>query len=336
MTDAELNRLRTALKPLAAADAPELLAAAREDARRRVRALLSEVLVQEMLEASRMAIGRPAQPIERPAQATPSESSFSADGELGLYLYGVTRSDQAHPPSGLSGIDERYSIEPIVSGELGALVSQVPLDEYNQERLHERLGDMESVERLARRHEVVVEALAEDRPLIPVRLCSIYRTPSGVREMLSREASIMKATLAELGDRAEWGIKVFAASRREAPVTSPSAATGADYLEGRRQARAGTAVREAELTAMVDEIHEAVSGVAHRSVILAPQRPEVTAHAGTMVLNTAYLVENSRREQLTELVARLQDRFRALGLQVVLTGPWPAYNFVPDEIGVAA
>jgi hypothetical protein len=55
-----------------------------------------------------------------------------------------------------------------------------------------------------------------------------------------------------------------------------------------------------------------------------------------MILNGAYLVETKRTEGLRRLLSELEDRHRALGARLELTGPWPPYNFVSREAGAPA
>ena len=47
-----------------------------------------------------------------------------------------------------------------------------------------------------------------------------------------------------------------------------------------------------------------------------------------MILNASYLVADEHGETFATLVADL--RARADGLDLELTGPWPAYSFVGD------
>ena len=51
-----------------------------------------------------------------------------------------------------------------------------------------------------------------------------------------------------------------------------------------------------------------------------------------MLLNGAYLV-HAGDDGLEAAVAELGVRYRDLGVSYDLTGPWPAYNFVPRELG---
>ena len=53
------------------------------------------------------------------------------------------------------------------------------------------------------------------------------------------------------------------------------------------------------------------------------------------MLNGVYLVEDGAQADFDREVSELQEEFDPLGLVLVLTGPWPAYNFVPGTIGAA-
>lgn len=145
----------------------------------------------------------------------------------------------------------------------------------------------------------------------------------------------MRGALALLGGRTEWGVKAFAvgAPPPEDDGTSTEPASGAAYLElrrasQRRRAEAGGAVAEA-----CGAVHERLSAIAVQDRVLPAQRPEVSGHAGAMVLNGVYLVEDAALERFHAAFAALQAQVAEANLELVATGPWPAYNFVPDAIG---
>jgi hypothetical protein len=56
-----------------------------------------------------------------------------------------------------------------------------------------------------------------------------------------------------------------------------------------------------------------------------------------MILNAALLLDVHAVERLQALAAAAEADHSNLGAQVVVTGPWPPYNFVPgsDEVAVA-
>ena len=350
--DAELRRLRAAIDELAATEAAGLLEAARAEARSRAQAVLSDLLTQAMLQHVAQNTEHvdqyPAPPVppsggvSRPAREDrPSARDESSETALATYVYGVLAADEVKGLPKMNGIDRGHSVTTLASHGLAAVVSRVPLDEFGESRLRENLTDMSWVERVARRHEEVLETAAGAVTVIPMRLCSIYRDEAGVRDMLERESSPMQAALDTVRGKAEWGVKAFRVSsasdaRRLEEVETERPQTGAGYLERQRRARQRRERADEALEVVCETIHSALSTVAARSVLLAPQRPEVSGHAGQMLLNAAYLVDAVAQEEFHATVGQLAHECGFQGVEVQITGPWPAYNFVPDAIGAQA
>jgi hypothetical protein len=88
-----------------------------------------------------------------------------------------------------------------------------------------------------------------------------------------------------------------------------------------------------ELTDVCALIHEQLSEVTAEALSVPLQRPEASGHDGQMLLNGVYLVENAQQQTFFALIDELRREYESLGLELVPTGPWPAYNFVPGAIG---
>ena len=73
----------------------------------------------------------------------------------------------------------------------------------------------------------------------------------------------------------------------------------------------------------------------HEAVLVAVQRPEVSGHEGDMILNGVYLVDDQDIPEFRALVERVGEEYRAVGVALELTGPWPPYNFVKSSIEAA-
>jgi hypothetical protein len=106
-------------------------------------------------------------------------------------------------------------------------------------------------------------------------------------------------------------------------------------MDHRRQERERAKHLDEQVEAAVAEIHERLDSLSDESTLNPPQRREVSAHAGDMVLNGAYLVEREKDAAFHEEARSLQSRYTSVGLELVVTGPWPAYNFLPGRIGAA-
>lgn len=370
-SDDSLDRLRAAIDELAAADAADLLTEARIEARARVRATLTDALAHSMLERvhEQLEVAAPADspavapaapapaPAPAPARALdptprarapkpatpatrasePASPPPAASGAPAWYVYGVVGSS-AELGGSLPAIDPGRPVTILREGAVAAVASQVPLEEFDETRMREHLADMAWVEATARAHEGVLELVREQATLIPMRMCTVYRTEGGVREMLSREAGPLQEALEHLDGKAEWGVKVFtdfarAGGRIRHVDTGAGESSGLAYMEERRTEREHQeqALELAEEAAA--QVHERLSSVAADAGLIPLQRPEVSGHAGDMVLNGVYLVADEATPDLHEAVAELRSELEDHGIEVVLTGPWPAYNFVAGTIG---
>jgi hypothetical protein len=178
--------------------------------------------------------------------------------------------------------------------------------------------------------------VCEQTTVIPMRMCTVYRTEGGVREMLHREVDALTEALEHLRGKAEWGVKAFVAldgDGHDAEAGGPS--SGAAYMERKRTERE----RRQETLEMAEDavtiIHDRLSSAAADAQMIPLQRREASGHLGEMFLNGVYLVDDHALDGFHEEVRALQTEFDPHGIELVCTGPWPAYNFVPGTIGAA-
>jgi hypothetical protein len=323
--------------------APELLARAEADAIATLRdALVDAALAQSSGAGSTRRRSRPSEASAREAPAARDAPS----GEV-LWAYCVLRSAEPLPVD-IGGVASGARVDRVEGGDLAALVSRVPIAEFGAEPLRENLNDLDWLERVARAHEEVLERALEQSTIVPLRLCTIYESEQNVREMLEREHDTLAHALDALAGRQEWGVKLIADVDRLAEAArsrSEEAAAledelsartgGAAYMLRRRLERHVREMVDSLAAEVADEVHTRLQDWTNDAVIRPPQNPELSGHEGQMLLNGAYLVDAERVEGLRELVAELEERHRALGARIELTGPWPPYNFVPGG-GTAA
>lgn len=364
MSEEATRELQAAVEALAAKLAPAVVADARTDAEAKARAILSREITRALLNESKGMLLAPRdeasqsqprlQPSEEPARERradsppppPQEHVDSApppareDSALGLYLYGIVHAN-VRISGGLSGVDARHQVFLLEGNELAAIVSSVPLDEFDEEQLRENLNDVVWLEEKARAHEAVLEAMLESTTVVPTRLCTIFRDEKQLREMMGREGAALVEALEQLEGKSEWGAKAFAepgaldraaAARAEEQSEGDGLSPGAAYMDRRR--RESRAREEAEEIAdgWAQQIHEHLAGGAAEALLNPLQRREVSGHEGDMLLNGVYLVENENVDRFRELAAELDRDYREFGVSVELTGPWPAYNFVKSSI----
>jgi hypothetical protein len=341
--------LRARIDELARQEGDSLL----EEALGLARAQVLEELTEAAAQSLRAQIGNRRSPAAVPRPVTREPTSGE---ELAWYVYGVIAADDAAVADGLPGIEPDHAATALVEGTVAAVVSRVRLDEFSEATLRTHLADMGWVEVTARAHEHTLELVRRRATVIPMRMCSVYRTEGGVREMLSREQNALGECLTELAGKAEWGVKVFAdprlrrthspaeprggssgaAETSDGPggvVSDDMPGAGTAYLARKREER-----DEAErVDHLIDEaarqIHDRLRATAADGRVIPPRQAE--PGGPEMILNGVYLVPDDEQAEFHERVLELQSTFGSLGVELEPSGPWPAYNFVPGTIGAA-
>ena len=221
---------------------------------------------------------------------------------------------------------------------LTAFVGDVDRLEFGAAPLRRNLEDLDWLDRTARAHHAVIEAIAERCPVVPMRLATVYASDEGVAGMLRQRAPDLRETLSRLRARREWGVKAFAAEPADMSGTPGdphagrvTAATGpgATYLQRRRAQLTAAEYGRQQAMAGARAVHAELGRLAVSGRLYPPQAPELAGQPGRMLLNAAYLVADARAETFAAAIAGLTARHRSVRL--VVTGPWPAYSFVGEQ-----
>jgi Gas vesicle synthesis protein GvpL/GvpF len=150
-------------------------------------------------------------------------------------------------------------------------------------------------------HEAVVEALMEERDLLPMRFGTLVEDDEAAVRALEERREELRNSL----DRVRGAVELAVRAEANAPKDNPPAGTtGAEYI--RAKAHRKEAARM---------LHEPLAFLARESVV----------QPGPELLRAAYLVDREAVESFVGLVRRLQETHD--GLRVLCTGPWPPYSF---------
>lgn len=273
--------------------------------------------------------------------STPSETGRA------FYVYAIARAGEARVPE-VGGVDPRFPMRVVEHDGLAAIVSEVPLDEFGEERLEENVRRPTWLEEKALRHQRVVARALDADALLPMRFATIFATEEQVRDMLRREQSAFVSLLGRVDGKSEWGVKgLFSrervrrwieSSRPETaivPDEGASAGPGRSYFARKKVERLVDEDVPRTTASWAEAAHRRLAAVASEALVNAPQPPEVSSRAEEMLLNGAYLVRREREDAFRGVVAELEEEYREMGVSFELTGPWPAYNFVrlPGEGG---
>lgn len=164
------------------------------------------------------------------------------------------------------------------------------------------------------RHEEVVEALMEDRDLLPVRFGTRLDDETAAARALGERHEALASALDRVRGAVELSVRVLGERSGEADPDPSDPVTGAEYL----RAKAATAAGE---RSALRSVHEPLASRARENKRLA-------ARDRHELLRAAYLVDRSAVEPFVEQVSRLQHANPRLRL--LCTGPWPPYSFTGE------
>lgn len=224
-------------------------------------------------------------------------------------------------------------VRTIEAAGLTAVAEDVGLAEFGEEALRRNLEDLDWLEATARAHHRVIDAVALQGPLVPMRLATIYSGDAQIAAMLSERGADLRAALGRISGHEEWGVKAYAnrqpgpsdESATTAVPSRPGGGAGAAYLRRRRDQLTAQKHARQETLADAEEVHAELSRYAAETRLHPPQAPQLTGSKEPMILNAAYLLDNARREEFAAAVTALAGQHP--GLRFELTGPWPPYSF---------
>lgn len=257
------------------------------------------------------------------------------------YVYGIERAD-ADPPTDVTGI-VGSAVEGVEVDGLRAVVSKVPSADFEQPALAEHFDDLEWVGSNAQAHEAVLGAALARGAVLPLRFGTVFRDHDAVVDVLRRHADDLLSEVDRMSGRREWGAKVvvdldacdrWIAERSpsfrestEAP-TDRAAQGGRAYLSRRQAQRSRRDERHGLLLEVAGEIHERLSEHAVDAGTSPPQQRELSGYEGEMILNGAYLVDDTATAAFHEAAGKLTERHADKGVVVQITGPWPPHHFI--------
>ena len=260
------------------------------------------------------------------------------------YVYAVVPAgfDVEGAPEGLE--DEPVRI--VVEDRLGALVSELPAEEYTAERLPELTGELRWLGDRARAHDRVVTWASDAAPTVPLPMFTLFRDVAGVRSTLRSRAEQLQGALAHVSKGREYVVRVYrldemlvtagvgrlseriAALEKEAAAATP----GQRYLLQRKlDEEKKSEARRVALEA-AREIFETLR--AHAAD--ATTQPALTradgGAVGAAILDAAFLVPTEDMTAFRTALTEKVERYEPAGFRVEFTGPWPAYHFARERV----
>jgi hypothetical protein len=255
------------------------------------------------------------------------------------YLYGFVPGD-AQAPRGILGIGGS-TVKLLDLGSVKAVISAVPADVYDPERIDEQIQDLKWVSEQGVAHEAVVAWFVDNSEILPVSLFTMYSTADALMEAATPRAAELTAEIERLRNKREWDVKIsfkeseverhantlsarIAEMDRELSVATP----GKRYLLERKRAEVLKAETRRAAQTLADEAYAAL----HTHTVAARTLPIPRAGDSLpVILHAALLVHRRNEPALMEAFEREGRRLERVGVELRFSGPWAPYRFTGSD-----
>jgi hypothetical protein len=263
-----------------------------------------------------------------------------------IYAYGIfcvrDGADLANTPA-INGVCGG-AVRVLACGRLAALISDLPAPA--DAAVDEVWRDPGGIEVMVLDHHRVLQSLAEDRTVLPLRFGAVFCDDGGVATALVQHRQALCEALERIDGAREWGVKFFcdhdvldarpsrasdAVRAGEAQIEAASPGR-AFFLRRQLEHRVGQDMREAIIRRIVDS-HRLLSAAARMTATLHVQPPAVHRRTDEMVWNGAYLVARDREPGFFAVIDGLRDLSAQSGFDYDLNGPWPPSSFAHLSLG---
>jgi hypothetical protein len=265
-------------------------------------------------------------------EATPPAPEASAVGEVdgtATYLFGIVRADA--PPHAAQDL-QLPGGGPIRGFEVGSVRAVVcDVDPGAFASLQDpSADDLELLATAAYAHDALLADLAQQGPVLPLRLGTVVADDDTLREVLGRHERTLVSELDRLAGHAEWAVTVHLLEDPSEAATSTGpdeALTGRDYLQRRREALDLRGERWRTQEAVAGAVHATVAGLAVDAEVVGSRPLEEGAPP---LLHGVYLVADDRWPELERTVDELRAAHPSASIEI--SGPWPPYHFTAVEL----
>jgi hypothetical protein len=267
------------------------------------------------------------------------------------------------------GVDPHFNVELICEGPIAAVVSRVSLDQFDPERLQGKTAeDIQWLGKIAARHNEIICQAASSSAVLPLRLGTVFQSRDSLQAMLVRCRSTVAQFLEQLGNRQEWGVKLYLNKRPPEPIPghvgpppphylgprrgtdpspdgktsladergaenrnpSPSATSGTAYLTRKKALLDDRREQRASVYQTIQRVEQSLTSNAEHFCRIRNLPSDLTGRDEEMVFNAAFLLPSSSQASWFETVQKVHRDVQSEGIVLEVSGPWPPYHFCPS------
>jgi hypothetical protein len=227
------------------------------------------------------------------------------------------------------------------SGNLHAVAKYVSPDDFSEENLKKKFGDLAWIEEQTREHIRIINLAMTSGTVVPFKFGTVFKTEESLRKFFDDYRQALYENFENLKGKEEWSVKVYCNNQYLQEHIKHSCEAVKALEQEILESKPGLAfILKRKLTERIkDETHkhirkygqlcfEQIDNLSSKTSINPLLPKEVTGRDEDMILNIACLVEKKQVDVMLGKADVLHDEFRKAGLITQVTGPWPPFSFI--------
>lgn len=219
------------------------------------------------------------------------------------------------------------------SGTLQALVDAVSREEFNDAEIQTR--DLRWIAEKIQHHNRVAQLAAATATFIPFRFCTVLKNEASVLKLLASNEEAFLSAFEKLEGKSEWGVRITCNGNKPDTVKTEThkqeGQSGKAYLLRKQRELQASEQTEQRMRSYAEACHRELEELASAANRL-PGNSYGSVSSARSFLSASYLITDSEAPAFRQRVAKLAREYSPLGINLHLTGPWPAYSFTDLEL----
>jgi len=222
-----------------------------------------------------------------------------------------------------------------MKGISGANLYAVSIDEISAVVSDIKRADFIADKKNAIEYAGVIENMAQQFTLLPMRFGSIMNSTEIISNMLEKNYSGFQKNLQKVENKSEFGLKIFCDTGKlkaelnlkseetsetsQKPVTENKNSVFKEYINQKLKAHR----LEETLMGYIDSVIAEFNGFL---IELNAEKKIKKMTTATTIIDAVFLIDKDKKAELVRAIEDMQGKYSELNF--ILTGPWPPYSFV--------
>ena len=222
-----------------------------------------------------------------------------------------------------------------MKGISGANLYAVSIDEISAVVCDIKRADFIADKKNAIEYAGLIENMAQQFTLLPMRFGSIMNSTEIISNMLEKNYSGFQKNLQKVENKSEFGLKIFCDTGKlkaelnlkseetnetsQMPVTENKNSVFKEYINQKLKAHR----LEETLMGYIDSVIAEFNGFL---IELNAEKKIKKMTTATTIIDAVFLIEKDKKAELVRAIEDMQAKYSELNF--ILTGPWSPYSFV--------